>query len=74
MDQASLNEFNKVTGIDKTLESSFGFGFSEHTFEAFENEESITVQKRRNYLMEMNEDFDLQQAFKDVNWNQRLTE
>lgn len=60
MDQTSYNEF-KITG-------------AEFTFETSHNEESLTAQRRRSYLMEMNEDFDIQQVFKEINWSQKLTE
>ena len=71
MDQTSFNEF-KITGFDKILEN--GFGIPENVFEASQNEDSLTAQRRRSYLMEMNEDFDIQQVFKEINWNQNITE
>ena len=70
MDQTSYsyNEF-KINGID-----NLGLGSSENIFETSQNEDSLTAQRRRSYLMEMNEDFDIQQVFKDISWNQRITE
>lgn len=59
MDQTSFNEF-KISGID--------------IFETSPNDDSITAQRRRSYLMEMNEDFDIQQVFSEVTWNQKFTE
>jgi len=69
VDQIS-KEF-KFTGIDKTIGSGSSFSFHD-SFETHEDENSITVQRRRSYLMEVNEDFDIQQVFKEISWqNQR---
>jgi hypothetical protein len=70
VDLTSFNEF-KITGIENNFGSAIG---SENFFEASINEESLTAQRRRSYLMEMNEDFDIQQDFKEVTWNQRVSE
>lgn len=68
-----MKEF-KITGIDKTIENNLDIGSFENKFEYHEDQDSISVQRRRTYLMEMNDDFDVQQVFKEINWNQRLTE
>jgi hypothetical protein len=62
-----LNEY-KITSIEKSI----GSGFDYDPFEIHEDENSLTVQRRRSYLMEVNEDFDIQQVFKEISWqNQR---
>jgi len=69
VDQIS-NEY-KITSIDKAIGSSSSFSIHDYPFETHEDENSITVQRRRSYLMEVNEDFDIQQVFKEINWQNR---
>jgi len=69
VDQIS-KEF-KFTSVDKTIGTGSSFSFQD-PFDSHEDENSITVQRRRSYLMEVNEDFDIQQVFKEISWqNQR---
>jgi len=71
VDLTSFNEFKITLGNENNFGAVLG---SENFFEASINEESLTAQRRRSYLMEMNEDFDIQQDFKEVSWNQRTSE
>jgi hypothetical protein len=67
----TFNEY-KITGIEKTIGSGSSFGIHDYPFEIHEDQDSLTVQRRRSYLMEVNEDFDIQQVFKEISWqNQR---
>ena len=76
MDQTLFNEF-KVAGINRAVQDNVDFhGSLDSANETFQQDEnSITVQRRRAYLMEMNDDFDIQQVFKEISWqNKQWTE
>lgn len=67
------NFFQRGKKVDQTSFNEFRINAFE-ILEFTQNDDSITAQRRRSYLMEMNEDFDIQQVFNQVTWNQKSTE
>lgn len=73
MDKVFATEF-KIRSIDRKFSDIRSDSIHDFSFD-FNDDESITSQKRRSYLTEVNEDYDVQLILKDVTWiNQSWTE
>ena len=74
MDQTSFNEF-KATEMEKIILENAGFGPHDgFSFGIHEDENSISVQRRNAYLMEVNNDFEIQHVLSEFSWTPKLTE
>lgn len=66
MDQTFSPEF-KIKSIDRKIQDIRTDSIHDFDFD-FNDDESITSQKTRSYLTDLNEDYDVQQVFKDITW------